>query len=136
MIKIRNLAEMLCDAQTHMIDKTVFVNPKKNEFVYFLDMYDDDSESNFKEECYNSTEWVQVVVDCFSRDMYLEFIYLQEEHLHLELLNVFSGSGKYSRTKNHFAIKGLLEKFYKFELEYTSKLAIEWCKDHNLEFEE
>ena len=68
--------------------------------------------------------------------MYLEFIYLQEEHLHLELLNVFSGSGKYSRTKNHFAIKGLLEKFYKFELEYTSKLAIEWCKDHNLEFEE
>jgi hypothetical protein len=133
-IKIKNLAEMLCDAQVHMIDKTVFVNPKKNEYIYFLDMYEDDFESDFKEECYNSPEWVKVETDSFSRDMYLEFIYSQEEQLHPELLNVFSGSGKYSRIKNRFAIKGLLEEFYKFELEYTSKLAIEWCEEHNLKY--
>ena len=53
-----------------------------------------------------------------------------------KLLNAIIGRGAFSRFKNEVRSMGLEQKWYDFQNTAYRKKAIEWCEEHDLEWEE
>ena len=130
MIKIKDLAEQISDAQDHLHDRTLFIDLRLMKIYVHYESYDDE-EFNFEDPM------IKIVnVDSFSRDLYLEFIYMQDINIQNELLLSFRGPSKYSRTKDLFYYKGIRDSFHAFEFTYQLKLAKSWCDENNISYED
>jgi hypothetical protein len=53
-----------------------------------------------------------------------------------DLLKAIKGKGAFRRFKNQVMSVGLDEMWYSFREERYKKLAIEWCKEHSIDFYE
>lgn len=50
------------------------------------------------------------------------------------LENAIQGRGAFRRFKDMIIHMGIEHQWYDFQAEYYRKLAIEWCRDHELEY--
>lgn len=52
-----------------------------------------------------------------------------------ELEYVFYGKGKFGRFKDTLRKYNMLDNYYKFREDYLKEMAIDWCKENNLEYD-
>lgn len=63
-----------------------------------------------------------------------EFICTLKGGMANRLANAIQGRGAFRRFKDMIIHMGIEHQWYDFQAEYYRKLAIEWCRDHELEY--
>jgi hypothetical protein len=70
-------------------------------------------------------------------EMMEDFCYsINDPQRQADLLKAIKGKGAFRRFKNQVMSVGLDEMWYSFREERYKKLAIEWCKEHSIDFYE
>ncbi|MEW6196523.1 MAG: UPF0158 family protein [Bacteroidota bacterium] len=59
---------------------------------------------------------------------------LQDEKLREEMYSSIKGSGAFHRFKNNIHNYRIAEDWYKYKDEALKEIAIEWCKDNNIDY--
>lgn len=76
--------------------------------------------------------WRQDVYKIYS--VMEEFIWTLKNEKSNKMENAIQGRGIFWRFKDMIYQIGISQQWYGFQAEYYRKLAIEWCKEHNLEY--
>ena len=63
-------------------------------------------------------------------------LYIIDDEISSILLNAISGRGAFRRFKDEICRLGLEEEWYKYKYEKYKEIAIEWCEDKGIEYEE
>jgi hypothetical protein len=129
MIILRNLADVIEDAQEHFHDRKVLYFPNKhicmsypNELIETL--VDEDETYTF------------INVPSFSNDMYASFFSTLDNELFEECTVIFNGPGKYRRIKDFLYLKNVLNDFYNYKNNYCKKIAKQYCINHHIDYDE
>ena len=61
---------------------------------------------------------------------------IKNEYIQEELEESFYGRGKYRRFKDSLRKYRIEDDYYNFREKYLKDIAIEWCKENNIEYEE
>ena len=87
------------------------------------------------EEAYESDDWIEIPhkndLD-LGRDLVFDFIAQNLPSEQDRVYHIFRRRGAYNRYKNFLEEKGLLQKWYNYENEQTSKAIKEWCQENNI----
>ena len=131
-IKLDDVIEALEFVNDGM-DAGAYLNPKTYEIVYIDDYIDISSEK--KEEIYD--EYISLpskyYIDEYS--MMEEFIEtIDDVKLYNQLYIAISGKGAFRRFKDTCINFDIIDDWYRFRDEKYKELAIEWCKDNNIEY--
>ncbi len=131
-IKLDDVIEALEFVNDGM-DAGAYLNPKTYEIVYIDDYIDISPEK--KEEIYD--EYISLpskyYIDEYS--MMEEFIEtIDEVKLYNQLYIAISGKGAFRRFKDTCINFDIIDDWYRFRDEKYKELAIEWCKDNNIEY--
>ena len=59
---------------------------------------------------------------------------LDDEELRNEMYSSIKGSGAFQRFKNNIHNHGIADDWYKYRDEALKEIAIEWCKENNIEY--
>ena len=129
MIILRNLADVIEDAQEHFNDRKVLYFPKK----HFCMSYPDDLIEILVDE---DEDYICIKVPSFSNDMYASFFSTLDKELFEECMVIFKGRGKYRRIKDFLFLKNILNDFYHYKDNYCKKIAKQYCIDHNIDYDE
>lgn len=154
-----NIQKIVDELQIRFMDMTVYYNKTTGEILNVQDddlviVEDDDFENNIK----NYPEWqrehLKEVYDLLYNDIdnYIalpnnfeikdsdimeEFIdTISNNNKKLQLENCMWQKGMYRKFKDKLIEVGLENEYYKFYDEKLKEIAIEWCKENNLEYEE
>lgn len=154
-----NIQKIVDELQIRFMDMTVYYNKTTGEILNVQDddlviVEDDDFENNIK----NYPEWqrehLKEVYDLLYNDIdnYIalpnnfeikdsdimeEFIEtISNNNKKLQLENCMWQKGMYRKFKDKLIEVGLENEYYKFYDEKLKEIAIEWCKENNLEYEE
>ena len=154
-----NLQKIVDELQMRFMDNTPYYNKITGEVLNVNDddfriVEDDDFENNLK----NYPEWqrehlkeVYILVyedidnyialpnsfDIKDSDIMEDFIEtISNENKRIQLENCMWQKGMYRKFKDKLWQIGLEEQYYTFYDEKLKEIAIEWCKDNNLEYEE
>ena len=115
------------------IDSNAYFNPETYEIVYIDEFMDMDEEE--KEDIYN--EWIDMPTkyDINEYGMMEQFIEtIDDERLYNQLYIAINGRGAFRRFKDTCINFDIIDDWYKFREEKYKELAIEWCKDNNIEY--
>ena len=131
-IKLDDVIEALEFVNDGM-DAGAYLNPKTYEIVYIDDYIDISSEK--KEEIYD--EYISLpskyYIDEYS--MMEEFIEtIDDVKLYNQLYIAINGKGAFRRFKDTCINFDIIDDWYRFRDEKYKELAIEWCKDNNIEY--
>ena len=131
-IKLDDVIEALEFVNDGM-DAGAYLNPKTYEIVYIDDYIDISPEK--KEEIYD--EYISLpskyYIDEYS--MMEEFIEtIDDVKLYNQLYIAISGKGAFRRFKDTCINFDIIDDWYRFRDEKYKELAIEWCKDNNIEY--
>lgn len=155
-VKIQKIVDEL---QMRFMDTVVYYNKITGEI---LNVQDDDfrivEEDNFENSIENYPEWqrehLKEVYDLLYNDIdnYIalpnnfdikdsdimkEFIEtISDSNKKYQLGNCMWQKGMYRKFKDKLIYIGLEKEYYKFYDEKLKEIAIEWCKENNLEYEE
>ena len=115
------------------MDTTAYLNPENLKIVY-IDDYSDISEEE-KERIYD--EYISLptkyYIDEYS--MMAEFIEtIEDVRLYNQLYIAINGKGAFRRFKDTCINYDIIDDWYKFRDEKYRELAIEWCKDNDIEY--
>ena len=115
------------------MDTSAYLNPETYEIVY-IDDYSDTSEEE-REKIYD--EYIALptkyYIDEYS--MMEEFIEtIEDVRLYNQLYIAISGKGAFRRFKDTCINFDVIDDWYKFRDKKYRELAIEWCKDNNIEY--
>ena len=153
------IQKIVDELQMRFIDTTVYYNKITGEI---LNVQDDDfrivEEDDFENSIENYPEWqrehLKEVYDLLYNDIdnYIalpnnfdikdsdimeEFIEtISDSNKKYQLGNCMWQKGMYRKFKDKLIDIGLENEYYKFYDEKLKKIAIEWCKENNLEYEE
>ena len=153
------IQKIVDELQMRFIDITVYYNKITGEI---LNVQDDDfrivEEDNFENSIENYPEWqrehLKEVYDLLYNDIdnYIalpnnfdikdsdimkEFIEtISDSNKKYQLGNCMWQKGMYRKFKDKLIYIGLEKEYYKFYDEKLKEIAIEWCKENNLEYEE
>jgi hypothetical protein len=129
MIIIRNLADIIEDAQEHFFDRKVLYFPNK----HFCMAYPNE----LIETLVGSDEtYINIQVPSFSNEMYTSFFSTLDKELYEECMVIFNGRGKYRRIKDFFSLKSILNAFYQYKEKYCKTIAKQYCIDHHIPYDE
>ena len=131
-IKLDDVIEALEFVNDGM-DAGAYLNPKTYEIVYIDDYIDISPEK--KEEIYD--EYISLpskyYIDEYS--MMEEFIEtIDDVKLYNQLYIAINGKGAFRRFKDTCINFDIIDDWYRFRDEKYKELAIEWCKDNNIEY--
>lgn len=154
-----NIQKIVDELQMRFIDTTVYYNKITGEILNIQDddfriVEDDDFEKNIE----NYPEWqrkhLKEVYHLLYNDMdnYIAlpgYFEIKDSDIMKEFINTISNNNKRIQLENCMWQKGMYRKFkdklieigleneyYKFYDEKLKEIAIEWCKENNLEYEE
>ena len=153
------IQKIVDELQMRFMDTTVYYNKITGEI---LNVQDDDfrivEEDDFENSIENSPDWqrehLKEVYDLLYNDIdnYIalpnnfdikdsdimeEFIEtISDSNKKYQLGNCMWQKGMYRKFKDKLIDIGLENEYYKFYDEKLKKIAIEWCKENNLEYEE
>ena len=131
-VKLDDIIEALEFVNAGM-DTTAYLDPENLKIVY-IDDYIDISEEE-KERIYD--EYISLptkyYIDEYS--MMAEFIEtIEDVRLYNQLYIAINGKGAFRRFKDTCINFDIIDDWYKFREEKYKELAIEWCKDNNIEY--
>ena len=130
-VKLDNIIEAL-EFVNFEINTSAYLNPETYEIVY-IDDYMDTSEEE-RERIYE--EYISLptkyYIDEYS--MMEEFIEtIEDVRLYNQLYIAINGKGAFRRFKDTCINFDIIADWYKFRDKKYRELAIEWCKDNNIE---
>lgn len=153
------IQKIVDELQMRFMDTTVYYNKITGEI---LNVQDDDfrivEENDFENSIENYPEWqrehLKEVYDLLYNDIdnYIalpnnfdikdsdimeEFIEtISDSNIKYQLGNCMWQKGMYRKLKDKLIYIGLEKEYYQFYDEKLKEIAIEWCKENNLEYEE
>lgn len=154
-----NIQKIVDELQMRFIGTTVYYNKMTGETLNVQDddfriAQDDDFENNIQDYPEWQREHLKEVYDLLynDRDTYIalpnnfkikdsdimeEFIEtVSNNNKRIQLENCMWQKGMYRKFKDKLIQIGLENDYYKFYDEKLKEIAIEWCKENNLEYEE
>ena len=131
-IKLDDVIEALEFVNMGM-DTEAYLNPKTYEIVY-IDEFSNISEEE-KEEVYDEYLCLPTKYDIDEYNMIEEFIEtIEDEIIYNQLYISINGKGAFRRFKDTCINFDIIDDWYKFRDEKYKELAIEWCKENNIEY--
>ena len=117
------------------IDKNAYYNPKTKEIFYSNVLEYEDSEE-FDDLIENSIV-LPSKYEINEYSMMEDFIEtIQDTLLYNQLLIAINGSGAFRRFKATCINFGIIDNWSKFRYEKYKELAINWCKENDIDFKE
>ena len=133
-VKLDNIIEAL-EFVNFGMDTSAYLNPKTYEIVY-IDEFNSDISEEEQEEIYDEYIGLPTKYDIDEYSMMEDFIEtIEDERLYNQLYIAISGKGAFRRFKDTCINFDIINDWYKFREEKYKELAIEWCKDNNIEYE-
>ena len=115
------------------VDTCAYLNSKTGEITY-IDDYIDFNEDE-KEDICDENISLPTKYDINEYSMMEEFIEtIDDERVYNQLYIVLNGKGAFRRFKDTCINFELIDDWYKFREKKYKELAIEWCKDNNIEY--
>ena len=115
------------------MDTTAYLNPENLKIVYiddYIDISEEEKERIYEEYISLPTKYY---IDEYS--MMAEFIdTIEDERLYNQLYIAINGKGAFRRFKDTCINFDVIDDWYKFREEKYKELAIEWCKDNDIEY--
>ena len=115
------------------MDTTAYLNPENLKIVYiddYIDISEEEKERIYEEYISLPTKYY---IDEYS--MMAEFIEtIEDERLYNKLYIAINGKGAFRKFKDTCINYDIIDDWYKFRDEKYKELAIEWCKDNNIEY--
>ncbi len=115
------------------MDTTAYLNPENLKIVYiddYIDISEEEKERIYEEYISLPTKYY---IDEYS--MMAEFIdTIEDERLYNQLYIAINGKGAFRRFKDTCINFDIIDDWYKFRDEKYRELAIEWCKDNDIEY--
>ena len=131
-VKLDDIIEALEFVNMGM-DTYAYLNPKTGEISYIDDYMDINAEE--KEDIYEEDIDLPTKYDIDEYSMMEEFIEtIDDERLYNQLYISLNGRGAFRRFKDTCINFDIIDDWYKFRDEKYKELAIEWCKDNNIEY--
>ncbi len=131
-VKLDDIIEALEFVNMGM-DTYAYLNPKTGEISYIDDYMDINAEE--KEDIYEENIDLPTKYDIDEYSMMEEFIEtIDDERLYNQLYIALNGRGAFRRFKDTCINFDIIDDWYKFRDEKYKELAIEWCKDNNIEY--
>ncbi len=131
-VKLNDIIEALEFVNDGM-DTTAYLNPENLEIVYiddYIDISEEEKERIYEEYIILPTKYY---IDEYS--MMAEFIDgIEDERLYNQLYIAINGKGAFRRFKDTCINFDVIDDWYKFREEKYKELAIEWCKDNDIEY--
>lgn len=112
------------------LDTNAYFNPDKNEIFYIgeYDTYDDEFEESIMLP-------IKYEIDEYS--MMEDFIEtIDDVKLYNQLCIAITGPGSFRRFKDTCINFEIIEDWYKFRDKKYREIAINWCKENNIDYEE
>lgn len=154
-----DIQKIVDELQMRFMDSTVYYNKVTGEILNVQDddfriVEDDDFENNIQDYPEWQREHLKEVYDLLYNDVenYIalpnnfeikdsdimeEFIEtVSNNNKRIQLENCMWQKGMYRKFKDKLIEIGLEDEYYKFYDEKLKEIAIEWCKENNLEYEE
>ena len=117
------------------MNTSAYLNPKTYEIVYIDDFTSDILEEE-KEDIYD--EYIALPTKYYidEYNMMEGFIEtIKDERLYNQLYIAINGQGAFRRFKDTCINFDIIDDWYKFRDEKYKELAINWCKNNNIEYE-
>ena len=117
------------------IDKNAYYNPKTKE-IYYSNVLEYEDSEEFDDLIENSIV-LPSKYEINEYSMMEDFIEtIQDTLLYNQLLIAINGSGAFRRFKDTCINFGIIDNWYKFRDEKYKELAINWCKENDIDFKE
>ena len=132
MIKLNDIIDALEFVNIGM-ETYAYYNPKENK-IFYIDEYNtfDDNEDLIEESISLPSKFY---IDEYS--MMEEFIETVEDiKLYNQLCIAINGAGAFRRFKDTCINFDIIDDWYKYRDEKYRELAINWCEENNIEYEE
>lgn len=118
------------------IDKKAYYNPKTKEIFYSNIWEYENNEEEFDDLIENSIV-LPSKYEINEYSMMEDFIEtIEDTLLYNQLLIAINGSGAFRRFKDTCINFGIIDNWYKFRDKKYKELAINWCKENNIDFKE
>ncbi len=116
------------------MDTSAYFNPQTYEIVY-IDEFTTDISEEEKENIYD--EYIGLPTKYYINEysMMEDFIEtIEDNRLYNQLYIAINGSGAFRRFKDTCINFDIIDDWYKFRDEKYKEIAIEWCKENNIEY--
>ena len=138
-IKLKELIDMLYEINTF---EYIIYDKKENNYI-FVDlnmMFYDEYEEILEKVEFDEKDRLYRLHNRYNfhdSEIIEEYINsVNNEKIQKELEFSFYGKGKYRKFKDTLARHNILDNYYKFREKYLKEIAIEWCNENKLEYEE
>ena len=132
MVKLNDIIDAL-EFVNMGIDSYAYFNPKENEIFYVNEYNNFEEQEELIEESIGLPTKFQI--DEYS--MMEEFIEtIDDVKLYNQLCIAINGSGAFRRFKDTCINYEIIEDWYKFRDQKYKELAINWCEENNIKYEE
>ena len=116
------------------LDTNAYFNPDKNEIFYIgeYDTYDDEFEELIEKSIMLPSKY-----EIHEYSMMEDFIEtIDDVKLYNQLCIAITGPGSFRRFKDTCINFEIIEDWYKFRDKKYREIAINWCKENNIDYEE
>ena len=118
------------------LDTHAYLNPKTNE-IFYIGEYDTTDDEDKLEELIEKSITLPTKYDIHEYSMMEDFIEtIEDVKLYNQLCISINGTGAFRRFKDTCINFEIIDDWYKFRDEKYREIAINWCKENNIEFEE
>ena len=132
MVKLNDIIDAL-EFVNMGIDSYAYFNPKENEIFYVNEYNNFEEQEELIEESIGLPTKFQI--DEYS--MMEEFIEtIDDVKLYNQLCIAINGSGAFRRFKDTCINYEIIEDWYEFKNQKYKELAINWCEENNIKYEE
>lgn len=150
-----NIKELAEEMDIQFSETTTYYNKETGEFIMieneFLrkaeEDYDESEIADWEKEELKLAEDIlihpEIYIPIPSQYDIHEYMIMKNFSIHMVddetseiLLNAINGRGAFRRFKDEIFRLGLREKWFEYKMEKLKEIAIEWCEEHGLEYEE
>ena len=150
-----NIKELAEEMDIQFSETTTYYNKETGEFIMIENEFFRKAEEDYDES--EIADWekeeLKLAEDILNHpEIYIpipsqydihEYMIMKKFSIHMVddetseiLLNAINGRGAFRRFKDEIFRLGLREKWFEYKMEKLKEIAIEWCEEHGLEYEE
>lgn len=135
MIKLNDVIDGL-EFVNDDLDTHAYFNPDKNE-IFYIGEYDTLDDEEKQEGLIESCIMLPTKYDIHEYSMMEDFIEtIEDVKLYNQLCIAINGKGAFRRFKDTCINFEIIEDWYKFRNKKYKEIAINWCKENNIDYEE
>lgn len=118
------------------LDTQAYFNPDKNE-IFYINEFDTFEEKEKLEDIIEESIMLPSKYDIYEYSMMEDFIEtIGDVKLYNQLCIAINGRGAFRRFKDTCINYEIIDNWYKFRDKKYKEIAINWCRENNIEYEE